>query len=797
MAEFSFRINTYLYTSIITLSALTLASCGGGSSEPENQADDNNGAPVVVTDTTPEPFTFATLSAAKLSTLVESEEITISGINTSVTISIDNGEYSVNSQSYTNVASTVNNGDKVKLRLLTPSDFSAEVSSNLSVGQYTASFITQTIAKPEGYAGPEVKISFPLSAATTKDTTLKASGTVEDSAEVLEVYVNDELAQITTTRENGKDIVNWSSNVTPNEFGNYKISVSSTNNLGYQSSEVAQSELFVPLEFHVFDLDPLTGDLYAIKDSVLYRINVEAQSIVQLSEKREAFAGHDLFYDPQNKRITTLNTAGNNIEIYQITINSDDSFIIEKLLSDSTIYATNEIFTSVGYSAERNKLALGFLTIDSDIDKVVEFNMSDKTLSTSYLGSDLGTPYELAYTQDFLVYASGNNLHLLNVEDKSLVVTRVIPNSDIAITATDEPNEVYIVDFNSVYRMNLASAFTEYLIEKPQDSLDLMSNLRQVEFDQSRGQLIIREDTTIGLSSFNLNTNQFSKYYTMGRGEGPKIVTPRAMDITRDGKSIYVFDDGGNVTPAIFKIDVDTGNRELVTTFTPTFYSDGIELNEAENTLYLLTNNRIYKLDLNSKQISEFHNLDTVGEVYIESITSMVLSPDNTTLYAIDLVGAKLFKINIQSNTRTLVTNLVHNGGNISAVTDLAFNSVNEQLYFVNQAGGEVYEYSMETGVLKVLLNYCEGVYGDNMLNEEASITDIFYDPNNDSLYIQALNPLRYDFATSKCHHSGGTNYWPNLDLLTDSEGRLFSSFFGQVRQLDFTNGSSVTISQY
>ena len=67
-------------------------------------------------DKVPDAFTFIDQVAVPVLTLVQSNTVTISGINTATEISVSGGEYAVNGGAFTAVAGDVNPGDTVSLR---------------------------------------------------------------------------------------------------------------------------------------------------------------------------------------------------------------------------------------------------------------------------------------------------------------------------------------------------------------------------------------------------------------------------------------------------------------------------------------------------------------------------------------------------------------------------------------------------------------------------------------------------------------------------------------------------------
>lgn len=85
-------------------------------------------------DTTPDPFTFTTVSNAQLSTLYISNTVTITGINVPVPISVIAGEYQINALPWTNIAGTINSGDTVKVRQTSSATYSTISTCALTVG---------------------------------------------------------------------------------------------------------------------------------------------------------------------------------------------------------------------------------------------------------------------------------------------------------------------------------------------------------------------------------------------------------------------------------------------------------------------------------------------------------------------------------------------------------------------------------------------------------------------------------------------------------------------------------------
>ncbi|GAB1387771.1 hypothetical protein MASR1M59_29190 [Melaminivora sp.] len=99
-------------------------------------------------DTTPDAFSFSPQTGLALATLVQSNAITVSGINSAAAISVSGGEYQIGSGTWSSSAGTVNAGDSVRLRHTSSSSYSSSVSTTLTIGGVSGSFTSTTQAAP-------------------------------------------------------------------------------------------------------------------------------------------------------------------------------------------------------------------------------------------------------------------------------------------------------------------------------------------------------------------------------------------------------------------------------------------------------------------------------------------------------------------------------------------------------------------------------------------------------------------------------------------------------------------------
>lgn len=143
--------------SFILLTSVSLISCGGGSS------NSNNDKPEITEDTTPDAFSFQAQSNLAVNTLIESNSVTITGINSATKISISGGEYAIDNNSYTSSPGTINNNQNIKVRATTAETYSTLTKITLTVGELSKTFEFTTKPEPVTALGYQVDVNLNVS----------------------------------------------------------------------------------------------------------------------------------------------------------------------------------------------------------------------------------------------------------------------------------------------------------------------------------------------------------------------------------------------------------------------------------------------------------------------------------------------------------------------------------------------------------------------------------------------------------------------------------------------------------
>ncbi len=97
-----------------------------------------------IPDTAPDAFSFASKTRVPAATQIESEPVTVTGINIPAHLSIAGGEYSIDGKAYRSDPGTIKVNQQVRIRVLSSSESSGEVSATLTIGGVKGTFTVRT-----------------------------------------------------------------------------------------------------------------------------------------------------------------------------------------------------------------------------------------------------------------------------------------------------------------------------------------------------------------------------------------------------------------------------------------------------------------------------------------------------------------------------------------------------------------------------------------------------------------------------------------------------------------------------
>ena len=97
-----------------------------------------------IPDSAPDAFSFASKTRVAAATQIESEPVTVSGITIPAPLSITGGEYSIDGKAYRSNPGTIKVNQQVRIRVLSSSESSGEVSATLTIGGVSGTFTVRT-----------------------------------------------------------------------------------------------------------------------------------------------------------------------------------------------------------------------------------------------------------------------------------------------------------------------------------------------------------------------------------------------------------------------------------------------------------------------------------------------------------------------------------------------------------------------------------------------------------------------------------------------------------------------------
>jgi polyvinyl alcohol dehydrogenase (cytochrome) len=132
----------------------------GGAGQPTAGTGAGTGGGQPGADTTPDAFSFTAQTNVAVDTLIESNAVTLAGIDAPSPVGIDGGEYSIDGGAYVATAGTIDAGQSIKVRVRSSATPSTAAMATLAIGGVSAAFSVTTAA--EGDMPPPASQDWPM-----------------------------------------------------------------------------------------------------------------------------------------------------------------------------------------------------------------------------------------------------------------------------------------------------------------------------------------------------------------------------------------------------------------------------------------------------------------------------------------------------------------------------------------------------------------------------------------------------------------------------------------------------------
>lgn len=798
-----FTTKQKIRVTLCSVALCLISACGGGGGESSNNTN--------AVDTTPDSFIITTVTDTATAQWIESAAITISGINSVTSISVTNGEYSVNGSAFTANNGQVTNGDRVVLRHQSSATPGVTTTSRLTIGGVSATFssITQAATNSQTTAG--VSILFPLGEAKTEQDAITVSGVVTSYVPVTDLRVNgvaatiDNLSaavpgKVTAVTSEAPTTVTWSAEVSLAANSDNTLTVEVTDAAGGRDTDAASvvvSRKFAP---SIFAFDQASNMMYAmVQENELVRINLENQEYLSLgiqnnvsniafsAEKNKVFHGSALGNEVTLFQIDATNGSSSKLHSFQVTLSEGQFVNVGKLSYVNTADALYFVLKYPADTREENKFEL------------YRFNFADSSL-TLVSGDSIGNGIKLESDQ---IIVSANAILSLTWErqgivqiapdtgDRTLLVDN-IPGYNMALTFGETDDVVYVAGFEGVYRVNLTTADITNISPESAQDIYVTSQIQSLAYDADANRVLMSDSMAGLVLAIDTTTGIRSKVLSSGVGEGRYLLVPQFIAHAQGSNTLYVLDTDSNAKSALLAVDLTTSDRSFVTDSAnlPPQGAADLLLDEERNRLIAIYQKQILSIDIATKAVSVIKTTNDSyfsGGVIDKAANSLLVGSHNTanTLFAIDL-----------DSYQQQVVIITPEDTNVEGIVDIALNANGEKLYMLSQSQGVIYQVDRSTNSATAIVTECFNSASQNMLDVNYTTAhNLVYNEQTNSLLATAGAVLEVDLADNSCI-AYGNGVVSNFDISPTADNSLIVTQQNKLLQFDKQNNQAVVISR-
>lgn len=512
---------------ILTVVSLLIA-CGGGSSSKK--------------DSTPDTFSFMSVTGAAVSSEVTSTAITVVGINKEAAISITGGTYSINNGAFTAAAGTVSSGQTIKVKVTSSSATSTAVTATLTIGGVKGTFAATTLADT---TGPTAQIMFPPQVSLSDGATIKVRGTAHDA--------NSSIASVTVngiTATSTDNFATWTADDVPLSLasnGVNTLTVLTTDSIGNSNSDAAH--VIVQRVASVADtsvhfpnaVNPFSSPLAAVQDNnrllvtdfdlgtvIAVNISTGERTIFSPKNSDNNTLLQNIILDNEHNRALLVDTGLD--AIYELNLQSGNRTV---LFSCSSPNSTTSFTNMMGILTDNQSSPNQVFVSNRFPSSIIKLDSSD----ACQILSNANTPGITTLFQ--------TPMNMIFDATKANIL--IADNATPAIISVDVSSGI-----NTVLSSNITH--TNNLLNSPEDLVLDLANNRLLVLD-SVAKAIFAIDlnaatrgvrTVVSSNTVNLNT---------------RFMSPYNINLDESHNTAFVVD--GNLK-AIISVDLVTGERVII-----------------------------------------------------------------------------------------------------------------------------------------------------------------------------------------------------------------------------------------
>ena len=700
-------------------------------------------------DITPDEFVFDAQTDVPFDALIESNSVTISGIDEPVSISITGGEYSIDGAGFTPEEGVIEAGESARLRMRSASTFGRTTTATLVVGDTSADFKVTTI---KDTLAPRALVRFPFPVSMTSSNTLLVRGEAQDEEDTPITSVT--VDGVAATSNDG--FATWQAQV-PLSLGKTILKVSTQDadgNVDANAASFAVTTGVVMEDFQQargieFDAENNRALVVDQTAKLLVSVDFETRGRIILSGDTTgtgpAFSSptsvaldrtnnRALVTDIGRKEIIAVDLATGNRSTFSTSPGCSFSNVKDKIPLAVAIDATNNRALAIDCSssgwgvvaidlttAERSRLDTGGKRIDN-LTSITVDSLNNRALLGDFGQVAIVGGVEVNFPRVIAVDLTSGVRTVLSGKDGSTTIGggQNVFSNPVSLSMDSANNRVIVVDENiddkgAVFGVDLTTGFRSVL-SGPRTgggstgSTASLADAIAVSLNSIDGRALViktTSDVIINVSLTNGNRTNIGN-----QTNSTKFESPRGLAL--DGQRVLTVDD---IRGAMYSVN-SSAQTSLVASnaFTSGIVDFGIPLDLAldqNNNRVLVADGSkgVLSVDLSASDFTKNRTLLSgtgagTGPSLAGTTSIAIDSDENLAYVGTTQTNAKLFAVDMTTGNRTLVSDSTKGTGpTLRSVKAIVVDKDNDRLLAANDesAGDFIFSVDIETGNRTIL----------------------------------------------------------------------------------------------
>lgn len=682
-------------------------------------------------DITPDLFAFDAQADVALAALVESNSVTINGVDKPVTISISGGEYSIDGAGFTTDEGVIEAGQSVRVRLTAASSFGATATATLAVGDTSADFKVTTIKDTQA---PSAEVVFPLPVSMTSSTSLLVRGKAQDAENTPITAVT--VDGVTATTSDG--FATWQAQV-PLSLGKNILHVRTQDADGNIDSAAASFavttgvvvENFQQARGIEFDADNNRALVVDQTAKLLVSVDLDTRGRIILSgnttgdgpvfSKPTSVAldrthNRALVTDIGRKEIIAVDLATGNRSTFSTSPGCLFSNVKDKIPLAVAIDAANNRALAIDCSSsgwgvaaidlttgERSRLDTGGKRIDN-LTSITVDSQNNRALLGDFGQVVIVGGVEQNFPRIIAVDLATGQRTVLSGKDGSTTIGngQNVFSNPVSVTMDYANNRVIVLDENiddkgAVFGVDLTTGFRKVL-SGPRTgggstgSTASLANAIGVTLNTLDAKALVIKTSSDIITNVNLSSG--TRTNIGNQTNATLFESPRGLVLDSNNHRVLTVDD---VRGAIYSVNLNTAQTELQSS--NSFVSGTVDFGIPVDLALDQNNNRVLvadgskgllSVDLSSSNITSNRTVLSgtgagTGPTLSTPIAVTIDSDNNRAFVGTTQTNAKVFAVDLSTGNRTLVADSTKGTGlTLRSVEVLVVDQANDRLLAIN-----------------------------------------------------------------------------------------------------------------